>query len=617
MMKKSRAQRNTSRRQPYAWLGAGALGVGLALAGAGTANADDTSAATETSSARVSASAAAAPGARAATSKSTAAVRTAAPGRSPAATSRSVPASQPVSAAARSNRLTPARAAAVSGTRVAAVAGRSAPTVSASAEASPEVPTSAPTAAAASAGVVTPAPSQATIAATAWFSSTRSWLNEFDGPLATAAQDVLVGVQRTLFSPAPTVKPVQYSTWTPGEPILGALKYVQPGGAAVSMQLTQAPTFGTVQLLSSGAYTYTPGPDFTGTDSFTAEVTAGGFNILEPFTPRTATVAVNINPSGLVKATQGFDITNLSGQAVQLTEIQKEPGYESDVDSQPVGKILGIGETTRVELTFWVFYGYQTNFVFKPCVDVNCAGASDGGLKQTSWRAAIREFPPSFADTRWGYRCEEGDCTNGYSPIGPPANWSQYYERHIYLLDPPGTSRTLSGDEAQSQAKVINAVCATSGSFCQFEPSANTQNVTKAQEVFKVTNNTQSTQTVTKSDAVSVSATSSFGTTYTSEVSASFGQKDVFNIAAKQTFSSTESYTKAVQKTSTYSVNTPLPPGYVLTTTVDVPVVRVTGKFNAVIGNTTYNLTGVSFDFVDPNAPAQLSYTSNTAPVSG
>jgi hypothetical protein len=139
---------------------------------------------------------------------------------------------------------------------------------------------------------VTPAPSQATIAATNWFSSTRSWLNEFDGPLATAAQDVLVGVQRTLFSPAPTVKPVQYSIWTPEEPILGALKYVQPGGAAVSMQLTQAPTFGTVQLLSSGAYTYTPGPDFTGTDSFTAEVTAGGFNLLEPFTPRTSSVAV-------------------------------------------------------------------------------------------------------------------------------------------------------------------------------------------------------------------------------------------------------------------------------------------------------------------------------------
>ena len=29
-----RVRRNTSRRRPYAWLGAGAVGVGLALAGA-------------------------------------------------------------------------------------------------------------------------------------------------------------------------------------------------------------------------------------------------------------------------------------------------------------------------------------------------------------------------------------------------------------------------------------------------------------------------------------------------------------------------------------------------------------------------------------------------------
>jgi hypothetical protein len=56
-------------------------------------------------------------------------------------------------------------------------------------------------------------------------------------------------------------------------------------------------------------------------------------------------------------------------------------------------------------------------------------------------------------------------------------------------------------------------------------------------------------------------------------------------------------------------------PGYRLTTNLDVPVARVTGDYNARIGNTTYNLTGVYFDFSDPNAPAQLSYTSRTEPV--
>ena len=43
MANKSGAQRNMPRRQPYGWLGASAvaLGVGVALAGAGTAHADD------------------------------------------------------------------------------------------------------------------------------------------------------------------------------------------------------------------------------------------------------------------------------------------------------------------------------------------------------------------------------------------------------------------------------------------------------------------------------------------------------------------------------------------------------------------------------------------------
>ena len=365
----SGAHRNSFRRRPYAWLGAGAVGVGLALAGAGTAHADDPSAGADASSARVSSSATAAPGGAAAP-RSAAAVRTAGPGRSAAVALRSVCGHQPVSAAAASvsaaaasDRFTPAR--------VAAVAGRRVPGVAVGAALASPVAASAPTSAAVG-GVVTPAPSKATIAVTNWFSSTRGWLNEFDGPVAGAVQDVLVGVQRTLFSPAPTVKPMQFSAWAPGEPILGALRYVQPGGAAVGMQLTQAPTLGTVQLLSSGAYTYTPGPDFAGTDSFTAEVTAGGFNLFEPFTPRTASVVVNINPGPTVQLTRGYDITNLSARGVYLTEIKKERGYEDSVDSPPVNTALKPGENFHVELTKWAFYDYTTYFLFTGCEVARC-----------------------------------------------------------------------------------------------------------------------------------------------------------------------------------------------------------------------------------------------------
>ena len=351
MANHARVSRNSSCRRPYAWLGAGAVGVGLALAGAGVAHADDTSTAAESSSARVSSSAAGAVASRPAAA------------RSRAVASRSVRAHQSVSAAAASDRFTPAR--------VAAVAGRRVPGVAVGAAVSSQVAAAAPTASAA-AGVVPAAPSEASIAVTNWFSSTRSWLSGFDGPVAGAVQDVLYGVQRSLFSPAPTVKPIQFSTWTPGEPILGALQYVQPGGAAVGMQLSQAPTLGTVQLLSSGAYTYTPGPDFTGTDSFTADVTAGGFNLLEPLTPRTVSVVVDLNPGPPVQLTRGYDITNLSANGVYLSEIKKERGYEDSVVSLPVGTTLRPGETFHVEMTRWAIYDYTSSFVFTGCIVARC-----------------------------------------------------------------------------------------------------------------------------------------------------------------------------------------------------------------------------------------------------
>lgn len=472
--------------------------------------------------------------------------------------------------------------------------------------------TAAPAAAAtAPVGVVTPTPSAVTIAVTDWFGSTRRWLNGFDGPLAQGLQDTLLGVQRTLFSPAPTVKPMQYTAWTPGDPILGALRYVQPGGAAVSMQLTQAPTLGTVQLLSNGSYTYTPGPDFAGTDTFTAEVTAAGFNLLEPVTPRTASVTVTLVPAPLTQLTRGYDITNLTGKAVYLTAIQKEAGYEDSVEARGVGTILQPGERYHVELTKWAFYSYYTHFVFNGCSDISCTSYTPSGQR---WDVRLYQ---QLLDT---YRtdCGSGYCSNGNGQeIGPssPSGFNGLDNSVARLLDPPGTSFTLTGTEGQKQAQVINTVCAAQGTTCQFVPTADTQSTTKPEQVYQFVNATQDPQTVNQGATATVSATSSFGTSYSSEVSATFGEKDVFNFVAKQTWTSSQSQSNSTQKTSNWSVNTIVRPSYRLTTTLDVPVVRVTGDYKAVIGNTTYNLTGIYFDFIDPNAPAQLVFTSTTQPI--
>jgi len=87
---------------------------------------------------------------------------------------------------------------------------------------------------------------------------TRRGLTGLDNPLADALALALVAVQQSLFSPPPTVKPVQLSVWTPGDPILGALRYIQPGGAPVSFELSQGPASGSVKVDADGRYTYGP-----------------------------------------------------------------------------------------------------------------------------------------------------------------------------------------------------------------------------------------------------------------------------------------------------------------------------------------------------------------------
>lgn len=588
-------QRNTSRHRPYGWLGAGALtlGVGVALAGAGAAHADDTSTTAATSSARTSAAAASTPGATAA--KSSRPSRVARPVRDSASKSSANVSER--SATVLSRQPEAASTVAARSRRLGVASYVPTPTAAATLD---ELPTAyrAPEAAAATVaagpnGVVTPAPSQATIAVTNWFASTRSALYQFDGPLAEALQNTLTAVQRTLFSPAPTVKPMQYTSWTPGDPILGALESIQPGGAAVSMQLTQAPALGTVQLLSDGAYTYAPGADFAGTDTFTAEVTSAGFNILEPFTPRTASVTVNIVPAPLTQLTRGYDITNLSGASVYVAQIQKEPGYEDSVEAGSVGTVLRPGDTYHVELTKWAFYSYITSFDMEACSDISCATFQQSG---DSWTVRLSQS----LLTDYSARCY-GFCVNG---SGQNIGWSSdgfnaLSNTVVRMVDPPGTVKTLSaGTEADKIARVLDQLCTSNSSAsCSFSPKTFQQTQTPWILAQSFTNNTnvQVTQALARNQTTS---------TQTSLKVSQSAKLNLFKIVeAGVNRETTQTWTTQTTWQETYTV--PIPPGETGYLYYRDPIKRVTGDFTATIGNTTWNLTDVNFDTPDPDNTRQ------------
>lgn len=94
----------------------------------------------------------------------------------------------------------------------------------------------------------------------------------------------LLLVRRTFLNQAPVVAPVQISGRVNG-PIEGDLGAVDLEGDRVVYRLTQAPESGSVQIGPDGKYTYIPGPDFDGTDSFSVVARDVGlhFNVLDPF----------------------------------------------------------------------------------------------------------------------------------------------------------------------------------------------------------------------------------------------------------------------------------------------------------------------------------------------
>lgn len=289
-------------------IGAATFALGLSLAGPqalGVAAADTPDSDTSVASEAASGTTAAQQPDRAGAGRSAQAPRTTRTAH-PAATTDTQSASRttaPARAAARTQpttqRTTRPETTAASRQRQADVVAAQA--VSATALADTATPTPTPATEAAPAVVVTiSAPAgvteQATPAATASLAAEST-----AGAAATSSADLFSGllapvqsfiegigllIRRTFFNQAPTVAPMQTTGQLTG-PITGTVGAVDPEGDPLTYAVTEAPRYGAVAISSDGSYVYTPGPDFTGLDSFNVAVTDTGFhfNLLDPSRP--------------------------------------------------------------------------------------------------------------------------------------------------------------------------------------------------------------------------------------------------------------------------------------------------------------------------------------------
>lgn len=152
-------------------------------------------------------------------------------------------------------------------------------------------------------------------AGTAAVTSVFDVLNGLLAPIREVFEGIALLVRRTFFNQAPSLSPVQLTGQSEG-PITGTLGAVDPEGDPLVYSITQNARYGSAVINADGSYTYTPGPDFAGTDSFIASATDTGFhiNLFDLFRPESTATNVGL--------TQGSSASMVTFQFVYGTGAQ-------------------------------------------------------------------------------------------------------------------------------------------------------------------------------------------------------------------------------------------------------------------------------------------------------
>ncbi|WP_325096708.1 Ig-like domain-containing protein [Mycolicibacterium vinylchloridicum] len=117
------------------------------------------------------------------------------------------------------------------------------------------------------------------------------------GPVVPLIWSALGAVRRDVFNQAPTIGTPTTTVQT-GQTVTGNIGATDAEGDALKYTVTEGPKYGTVRIdQATGNFTYTPDDiDYSAAqeDSFTISVTDGKFNVLMPFSSRTATASSSL-----------------------------------------------------------------------------------------------------------------------------------------------------------------------------------------------------------------------------------------------------------------------------------------------------------------------------------
>lgn len=220
-------------------------------------------------------------------------------------------------------------------------------------------------------------------------------LGDLLGPIQAFIDGAALLVRRTLFNEAPTVSPVQLTGQTEG-PITGTIGAVDPEDDPLTFTISGSPRFGTVAVNRDGGYTYTPGPAFAGTDSFSVTATDTGFhiNLLDPFRPAGTSASVSV-ARGAVRPALRFQF--VYGAGSQFWSPSARAALESAATQ--LGSYLVVSSPVTVT--------YQVNGEFSPL----SATLAEAG-------SSFASPGPGFLDTVVQNKIQTGADANGSTPDG-------------------------------------------------------------------------------------------------------------------------------------------------------------------------------------------------------
>lgn len=278
-----------------------------------------------------------------------------------------------------------------------------------------------------------------------------------------------------------------------------------------------------------------------------------------------------------------FTFQNLTSHALKLVGYHDKNGTflgNSGIETPiKTGMVIQPGQKFYITLTKYALVSNDPEFYFDP------VGAPASG------RFQIRAV-------------SKGILTNNYAvpsfaTVVGPGNWTRAPDSldDLILLDPPGTVVTLDGGQGQRQADVLNQLSqlVDGAVMSTFKDTAFDD---KAWSPKAVVGQTVSNHT-TSELVTSFTATQQVQTAYNIKVGLEAKAK-LFNIvesALKIEFG----VTLTNSQTFSQAVTVKAQPGQTVALIAQYPVLRVTGDYTAIVGNTTYILNGVSFDSPDPS----------------